>query len=91
MRVNAERTTKPARAVGPGDTLTVVLGERVRVLRVEAPGTRRGPAPEAQTLYTDLSPPPPGPPPPRRGPRPTGRDRRTLDRWRDGGSGGPLE
>ncbi len=55
VKVNAVRVTKPATAVGPGDGLTFVAGERVRVVRIAAIGTRRGPASEAQQLYLDLS------------------------------------
>ena len=51
VRVNGQKTEKPGRAVGPGDVLTVGLGAQVRVLRILACGTRRGPAPEAATLY----------------------------------------
>jgi len=56
VRVNAARVSKPAHAIGPGDTLTFVRGGRVRVVRLLAVGTRRGPATEAQELYEDLSP-----------------------------------
>jgi len=41
-------------ALGPLDTLTLPLGPRVRLLRVLACGTRRGPAAEAAGLYLDL-------------------------------------
>ncbi|SDD96471.1 heat shock protein Hsp15 [Ruegeria marina] len=54
VRVNGNRVTKPAYAVGPGDVLTFAQGDQVRVVRVEAIGLRRGPASEARTLYTDL-------------------------------------
>jgi ribosome-associated heat shock protein Hsp15 len=43
--------------VNVGDVLTIALERDVRVLKVMAPGTRRGPFPEAQTLYEDLTPP----------------------------------
>ena len=82
LRINGERSTKPARAVRPGDVLTFVAGRRTRVIRIAAIGTRRGPAPEAQALYEDLSP-PETPPEPRVGARPTKKDRRALDRSRD--------
>jgi ribosome-associated heat shock protein Hsp15 len=59
LRLNGERIEKPSRNVKPGDVLTFPLGHHVRVIRVLAPGTRRGPAPEAQTLYEDLAPPEP--------------------------------
>ena len=83
-RVNGVHVAKPAFAVGPGDVLTFPQSRDVRVIRIEALGERRGPAPEAQALYSDLSPPeprPPAPPVPRfdRGGRPTKRDRRQLD------------
>jgi ribosome-associated heat shock protein Hsp15 len=55
VRVNAVRVTKPASVVRVGDGLTFVQGGSVRVLRIVALGTRRGPAPEAQALYEDLA------------------------------------
>lgn len=54
VRVNGTRIDKPGRAIGPGDVLTVALAGQVRVLRLLACGTRRGPAPEAATLYALL-------------------------------------
>jgi ribosome-associated heat shock protein Hsp15 len=56
VRVNSERVTRPARAIGPGDVLTFPQGGAIRVVRVLAAGERRGPAAEAQGLYEDLSP-----------------------------------
>ncbi|WP_170764433.1 RNA-binding S4 domain-containing protein [Ruegeria lacuscaerulensis] len=54
VRLNGNRVLKPAQAVGPGDILTFPQGRIVRVVRIEKLGERRGPAPEAQTLYSDL-------------------------------------
>ncbi|WP_417771597.1 RNA-binding S4 domain-containing protein [Stappia sp.] len=51
VRVNREKTTTPAKTVRPGDTLTIAVADRVRTLKIVLPGTRRGPAPEAATLY----------------------------------------
>ena len=86
VRLNGVRVAKPAQQVAPGDVLTFVQGRAVRVVRVAAPGTRRGPAPEAQALYEDLTPEAPDPrdePPANPGyegkGRPTKRDRRKLD------------
>lgn len=64
--------------------LTFAQGRQIRVIRIEAPGTRRGPAPEAQTLYTDLTPPPEptAPPAARKGPRPTKKHRRDFEESR---------
>lgn len=55
IRLNGAPCRKPAHLVGPGDTVTVASDRWVRALRVLAPGTRRGPPAEAQSLYQDLS------------------------------------
>jgi ribosome-associated heat shock protein Hsp15 len=86
------QAARPSRSVRTGDRLRITLGEWRRELVVRAVGERRGPAPEARTLYEDLSPPPPPrarrlPPPLLRTAglgRPTKRDRRLLDRVRGG-------
>lgn len=112
VRVNRLKTDKPSATVKIGDVVTITVRGRVRILRVDAAGTRRGPASEAQSLYEDLTPSPVGdpaerplgpagnghletaqhPPPtssqvaqrePGSG-RPTKRDRRALDRIRNG-------
>jgi ribosome-associated heat shock protein Hsp15 len=57
IRVNGERISRASRLVRPGDVLTFPLGPHIRVVKVVAAGTRRGPAPEAQQLYEDLDPP----------------------------------
>ncbi len=57
VRVNREKILKPAQSVRPGDVITAAIGGRVRVVRIAAPGARRGPAEEARTLYEDLTPP----------------------------------
>ncbi len=54
VRVNGTRVTRPGREVTEGDTLTFAQGSRIRVIRVLALGQRRGPATEAQDLYSDL-------------------------------------
>lgn len=89
IRVNSERTDRSDHKVGPGDVLTMTLPQRLLVWRILDPGSRRGPAPEAATLYEDLSPPPvPREHPPlhtQRDPgagRPTKRDRRDIDQLR---------
>jgi len=87
LRLNGHPVSKPAQPVRPGDVVTFTQADRVRVIRVLAPGTRRGPAPEAQTLYEDLSPAPSADgaaPQIRRGGRPTGKDRRDFDAGRPG-------
>lgn len=56
VRVNSVRISKPAHTVGVGDTLTFRQETDIRVVKIIATGTRRGPAPEAQALYQDLTP-----------------------------------
>ena len=81
VRVNGNRIAKASVMVGAGDTLTFPQARRILVIRIEAIGTRRGPAPEAQTLYADLTPPEvkaePAAQIERKG-RPTKKDRRTA-------------
>lgn len=89
VRVNGTKVSKASTAIAPQDVLTFPQARDVRVVKIVALGTRRGPAPEAQTLYEDLT---PIKEPnaqivhdseknDRKG-RPTKRDRRILDRWR---------
>ncbi|MEL7279904.1 MAG: RNA-binding S4 domain-containing protein [Pseudomonadota bacterium] len=88
VRVNSLKVAKPAHCVSPGDVLTFPQARAIRVVRIVACGERRGPAPEAQALYQDLSPPVPVREPEPRAPkfegkgRPTKRDRRKLDMGR---------
>ena len=86
LRIDGTPTQKTSSMVSIGNVLTFAQGEHIRVIRVEALGERRGPAPEAQGLYTDLSPPAPrseniqpeNPGFDGKG-RPTKKDRRSLD------------
>lgn len=55
IRINETVITKAHYRVRPGDVLTFPQGRSIRVVRVLATGTRRGPAAEAQTLYEDLA------------------------------------
>jgi ribosome-associated heat shock protein Hsp15 len=45
---------KPSRTLRCGDVLTFAQGPRWLAVRVEALGVRRGPAPEARSLYSVL-------------------------------------
>jgi ribosome-associated heat shock protein Hsp15 len=93
IRVNSERTDRTDHKVGAGDVLTMSIHGRIVVWRILDPGTRRGPASEAQSLYEDMSPPPV--PRAERSPydeaiaerpagtgRPTKKERRNTDRLR---------
>jgi ribosome-associated heat shock protein Hsp15 len=55
VRLNKVKVGKPSHEVGPGDVLTLALHGRVRVIKVLAIATRRGPASEAQTLYESIA------------------------------------
>ncbi len=54
VRVNRDKIADPARAVKPGDVLTIALDRGVLVWRVAALGARRGPPAEARLLYEEL-------------------------------------
>jgi ribosome-associated heat shock protein Hsp15 len=91
FRINGNPTEKAHHAVRTGDVLTFPLGPHIRIVKVLALGVRRGPAPEARTLYEDLDPPQPKPPAAKDPPvavrdegagRPTKRERRATDRLR---------
>ena len=57
VRVNRAKVAKPAQTVRPDDVLTIVIRGNIQVLKVLAPGARRGPPAEARQLYELLSPP----------------------------------
>jgi ribosome-associated heat shock protein Hsp15 len=89
VRVNRQAVTKASAMVRPGDLLTFPQGNTIRVVKVLALSERRGPAPEAQALYEDQTPPPGSrdeavPARPRGAGRPTKRDRRALEKLLDG-------
>lgn len=82
VRLNSNKVSKPSVAVGEGDLLVFTQAQVVRTVRLKACGQRRGPAPEAQLLYEDLTPEaeakefvPPSPKYEGKG-RPTKKDRR---------------
>ncbi|MGI4744612.1 MAG: RNA-binding S4 domain-containing protein [Janthinobacterium lividum] len=55
IRINRQPTEKAHARLRPGDVLTLPLPRTgVRVIRVVSLATRRGPAPEARTLYEDI-------------------------------------
>lgn len=87
VRVNRLRMIKPGHTVRPGDVITVTVAARVRVLKISAPGLRRGPPTEAATLYRELTSAAPGriddgqpgsETPAAGSSRPTKRDRRLM-------------
>ncbi len=92
VRLNGDKISKPATVVQSGDVLTFPQGDTIRVVRLVGVGTRRGPAPEAQALYDDLTPAPEPSetksdhPAASRSGRPTKKQRRDLDNARRSGS-----
>ena len=56
IRVDGKIVTRAHHMVKVGDVLTFPKARHIRVVRVVALGTRRGPAAEARTLYEDLLP-----------------------------------
>ncbi len=99
LRLDGKVVAKAHQRVRIGDVLTFPQGPHVRVVRVLSLAVRRGPAPEARTLYEDLAPVPerkpeapdptvfaPSVPAREKGSgRPTKRDRRALNRLVDDG------
>lgn len=82
VRINGDKTDQGSYPVKAGDVLTISLDRRISVLRVLAPGERRGPYEEARTLYEDIS------------PQPAPADRLLPDALmpvRDAGSGRPTK
>lgn len=86
VRVN-DRPAKPATSVSPGDQVRARVGDRVRVVEVVRTIQKRVGAADAATCFIDRTPVPPPQPPvafrERGAGRPTKRDRRQLDRFRD--------
>ncbi|WP_319532566.1 RNA-binding S4 domain-containing protein [uncultured Cohaesibacter sp.] len=85
VRLNKEKVSAASQSVKVDDVLTISRANSVLVYRVLQLGHRRGPAPEAQLLYEDLSPAPvkkdsveAGSPIADPGHRPSKRDRREI-------------
>ena len=56
FRLNGMVMTKPHRQALCGQVLTFTQGNRVRVIKIVALGSRRGPSSEAALMYEDLTP-----------------------------------
>ena len=84
------RAEKSSTALHIGDVVSFSRADRLRIIVVDALAKRRGPAAEAQTLYTDQSPPHEQKPAPPTSPfhrekgdgRPTKKDRRALEAFK---------
>lgn len=53
VRVNRIKVAKPSQTVSPGDVVTLKNRDHIKVVKVLATGTRRGPAAEARLLYSE--------------------------------------
>ncbi len=57
VRINGQKFTKAKTSVVIGDVLTFPQANVIRIAKVLGFNIRRGPAPEAQLLYLDMTPP----------------------------------
>ena len=55
IRIDGRRIDRAHAIVKPGDIITMMIHDRLRVLRVEALPIRRGPTAEARRFYIDLA------------------------------------
>ena len=55
VRLNGKRVDAPSQLVRMGDVVTIALDRSVRVIEVAGFCERRGGAPEARTLYRELT------------------------------------
>ncbi len=53
VRLNGRKIHRPAELVVVGDSITLNIGLKVKVIEVLLSGSRRGPAIEARTLYRE--------------------------------------
>jgi ribosome-associated heat shock protein Hsp15 len=56
VRVNGNICKKSSHSIHIGDVLTFTRAEQILIIKIIDVGERRGPAPEAQLLYEDLTP-----------------------------------
>ena len=84
FRLDGMVMKKPHRQALCDQVLTFIQGDRVRVIKILALGSRRGPASEASMLYQDLT-------PARDAPQRTKRPKRPEFEARSKGSGRPTK
>ena len=54
LRIDGRPIDRAHAPVRPGNVLTFLCNDRIRVIRVDSLPPRRGPAPEARACYTEL-------------------------------------
>ena len=84
FRLDGTVMNKPHRRALCGQVLTFIQGDRIRVIKIMALGSRRGPASEASMLYQDLT-------PAHEAPQRTKRPKRPEFEARSKGSGRPTK
>ncbi len=57
VRLNGNLCKKASSLIACDDILTFIRSDEILIAKILSIGTRRGPAPEAQLLYEDLTPP----------------------------------
>jgi ribosome-associated heat shock protein Hsp15 len=55
IRIDGRRIDRAHATVKPGETITLMIHDRLRILRIEVLPTRRGPLVEARACYNDLA------------------------------------
>ena len=55
VRVNRVRVARPSHTITPGDVVSFMNRDQIRVVVVRATSTRRGPAREARILYDEIA------------------------------------
>jgi ribosome-associated heat shock protein Hsp15 len=54
IRINGRRIDRAHAVVKPSEIITLMIHDRIRVLRIEALPVRRGPPAEARACYIDM-------------------------------------
>jgi ribosome-associated heat shock protein Hsp15 len=55
IRIDGQPLGRAHASISPGQVITLPLYDRVRIIRIEALPSRRGPASEAQACYSEIS------------------------------------
>ena len=55
IRIGGRRIDRAHATVKPGETITLMINDHVRILRIEALPQRRGPSAEARETYSDIA------------------------------------
>ena len=56
LRISGQVTQKPHKMISVGDVLTMTINDNIKILKVLDIPSRRGPYPESQNFYEDITP-----------------------------------